>query len=91
MVYKTNYIDVKTQKFNVHLQVEQKNGYTTTDNDGLRDKFLVVQIPRFNKWEIEATVTTHRHMVPFNKKRFEYNGLDIQVGDWVALQVLVVE
>lgn len=40
--------------------------------------------PKFYRWEIVASVTTQDHGSHLTREPFEYNGLDIYVGDWIA-------
>ena len=45
---------------------------------GAKKKKILLQ------WEVVATVTAQAHGPYLTRKDFEYNGLDIQVGDWIA-------
>lgn len=39
---------------------------------------------KFYRWEIEMTVTPQQHGSHLTRDDFEYNGLDVIVGDWIA-------
>ena len=54
-------------------------------NDGQGDKwwFQVVQT-QILQMTVTADVTAQAHCSHLTRKDFEYNGLDIQVGDWIA-------
>ena len=86
MAYKTNYIDVNKPAKVLTINVTSINGTERwLHNDGQGDQWWNSGAnPRFNKWEIEATVTTQNHGSHLTRKDNQYNGLDIQVGDWVA-------
>lgn len=40
--------------------------------------------PQPYRWEVDITITTQLHSSNFSREPFEYNGLDVVVGDWVA-------
>lgn len=40
--------------------------------------------PKYYRWEITFTVTSQTHGSHLTRDDFQYNGLDVQVGDWVA-------
>jgi len=86
MAYKTNYIDVnkpaKVLSVNV-TTISNKNRWT--HNDGAGDKWYSGgSNPKFWQWEVVGTVTAQNHGSHLTRKDFQYNGLDIQVGDWIA-------
>lgn len=51
-----------------------------TDGDGTGDPFFGFPY----QWKITLTVNSQIHSSPFTQTPFEYNGLDVQVGDWIA-------
>jgi len=86
MAYKTNYIDVnkpaKVLTVNV-TSISNKNQWP--HNDGKGDKWYSGgSNPKFYQWEIQGTVTAQNHGSHLTRKDFQYNGLDVQVGDWIA-------
>jgi len=40
--------------------------------------------PKYYRWEITFNVTAQNHGSHLTRDDFQYNGLDVQVGDWVA-------
>ena len=86
MAYKTNYIDVNKPAKVLSIQVNTINTHARwTENDGQGDKWWSGGTnPKYYQWEITADVTAQAHGSHLTRKDFEYNGLDIQVGDWVA-------
>ena len=40
--------------------------------------------PKYYRWEITFSVTAQNHGSHLTRDDFQYNGLDVQVGDWVA-------
>jgi len=40
--------------------------------------------PKYYRWEITLSVTAQTHGSHLTRDDFQYNGLDVQVGDWVA-------
>ena len=86
MAYKTNYIDVNKPAKVLSLTVNTINTYARwSENDGQGDKWWSGgSNPKFYQWEVVATVTAQAHGSHLTRKDFEYNGLDIQVGDWIA-------
>ena len=40
--------------------------------------------PKFYQWKIEISINTQSHGSHLTRKPFEYNGLDIFVGNWIA-------
>lgn len=40
--------------------------------------------PKFYRFKLEVTITIQSHGSHLTRKPFEYNGLDIYVGDWIA-------
>ena len=40
--------------------------------------------PKFYRWEITLSVTAQTHGSHLTRDDFQYNGLDVIVGDWVA-------
>lgn len=51
-----------------------------TDGDGSGDPFFGFPY----QWKSTISVDPQIHSSPFTQTPFEYNGLDVQVGDWVA-------
>ena len=86
MAYKTNYIDVNKPAKVLSLSVTGINNEARwTHNDGQGDKWYSGgSNPKFYQWEVVATVSAQTHGSHLTRKDFEYNGLDIQVGDWIA-------
>ena len=86
MAYKTNYIDINKPAKVLSLSVSSITGSAQwSENDGVGDKWWSGgSNPKYYQWEVQATVTAQAHGSHLTRKDFEYNGLDIQVGDWVA-------
>tara|TARA_B100001248_G_scaffold86947_1_gene63725 strand:- start:3313 stop:5292 length:1980 start_codon:yes stop_codon:yes gene_type:complete len=86
MAYKTNYIDVNKPAKVLSLNVTTINNDSQwPHNDGVGDKWYSGgSNPKFYRWEVIATVSAQTHGSHLTRKDFEYNGLDIQVGDWIA-------
>ena len=86
MAYKTNYIDVNKPAKVLTIDVTTINNHARwTQNDGSGDKWWSGgSSPKYYQWEITGTVTAQAHGSHLTRKDFEYNGLDIQVGDWIA-------
>ena len=86
MAYKTNYIDVNKPAKVLSLSVSSISNHARwTENDGQGDKWWSGGTnPKYYQWEVVATVTAQSHGSHLTRKDFEYNGLDIQVGDWIA-------
>ena len=86
MAYKTNYIDVNKPAKVLSIDVTTINNHARwTENDGAGDKWWSGgSSPKYYQWEITGTVTAQAHGSHLTRKDFEYNGLDIQVGDWIA-------
>ena len=86
MAYKTNYIDVNKPAKVLSLSVSSINSNSNwPHNDGQGDKWWSSGTnPKPYRWEIVATVTAQTHGSHLTRKDFAYNGLDIQVGDWIA-------
>lgn len=40
--------------------------------------------PKYYRWEITFTVTPQNHGSHLTRDDFQYNGLDVMVGDWIA-------
>ena len=51
-----------------------------TDGDGTGDPFFGFPY----QWRLTLTLNPQVHSSPFTQTPFEYNGLDVQVGDWIA-------
>jgi len=86
MAYKTNYIDINKPAKVLSLSISSITGSARwSENDGEGDKWWSGGTnPKYYQWEVQATVTAQAHGSHLTRKDFEYNGLDIQVGDWVA-------
>ena len=86
MAYKTNYIDVnKPAKVLSCTTNSISNNAQWPHNDGLGDKWWSSGTnPKYYRWNVTVTVTTQNHGSHLTRKDFEYNGLDVQVGDWIA-------
>ena len=86
MAYKTNYIDVnKPAKVLSCTTNSISNNAQWPHNDGLGDKWLSSGTnPKYYRWNVTVTVTAQSHGSHLTRKDFEYNGLDVQVGDWIA-------
>ena len=86
MAYKTNYIDINKPAKVLSLSISSITGSAQwPHNDGEGDKWYSSGTnPKYYQWEVTATVTAQAHGSHLTRKDFEYNGLDIQVGDWVA-------
>ena len=86
MAYKTNYIDVNKPAKVLSVDVTTINNKNRwTHNDGAGDKWYSGgSNPKYWQWEVVGTVTAQNHGSHLTRKDFQYNGLDIQVGDWIA-------
>jgi len=86
MAYKTNYIDINKPAKVLSINVTAITGLAQwPHNDGEGDKWYSSGTnPKYYQWEVTATVTAQAHGSHLTRKDFEYNGLDIQVGDWIA-------
>ena len=86
MAYKTNYIDVNKPAKVLSLSITNiANKTQWPHNDGQGDKWWKSgSNPKYYQWTVTATVTEQVHGSHLTRKDFKYNGLDIQVGDWVA-------
>ncbi len=86
MAYKTNYIDVNKPAKVLSVSVTTINNEARwTHNDGQGDKWYSGgSNPKFYQWEVIATVSAQNHGSHLTRKDFVYNGLDVQVGDWIA-------
>lgn len=86
MAYKTNYIDINKPAKVLSINITSITGSAQwPHNDGEGDKWYSSGTnPKYYQWEVTGTVTTQAHGSHLTRKDFEYNGLDIQVGDWIA-------
>ena len=86
MAYSTNFIDLNKPAKVLSLNVTGISGEAQwAHNDGAGDKWWSGgATPKYYQWEVTATVTAQAHGSHLTRKDFEYNGLDIKVGDWVA-------
>jgi len=86
MAYKTNFIDVNKPAKVLSLNITSiANKEQWPHNDGQGDKWYSGgSNPKFYQWTVQGTVTAQAHGSHLTRKDFEYNGLDIQVGDWIA-------
>ena len=86
MAYKTNYIDVNKPAKVLTVNVTSISNHAKwPHNDGLGDKWWSSGTnPKYYQWTIQGTVTAQAHGSHLTRKDFEYNGLDVQVGDWIA-------
>ena len=86
MAYSTNFIDLNKPAKVLSLNVTSISGETYwPHNDGGGDKWWQSgSNPKYYRWEMVATVTAQAHGSHLTRKDYEYNGLDIKVGDWVA-------
>ena len=86
MAYKTNYIDVNKPAKVLTVNVTSiANHAQWPHNDGQGDKWWKSGAnPKYYQWTIQGTVTAQAHGSHLTRKDFEYNGLDVQVGDWIA-------
>jgi len=86
MAYKTNYIDVNKPAKVLTVNVTSiANHAQWPHNDGQGDKWWSSgSNPKYYQWTIQGTVTAQAHGSHLTRKDFEYNGLDVQVGDWIA-------
>ena len=84
--YSTNFIELNKPAKVLSLNVTSINGDSYWSyNDGAGDKWWQSGTnPKYYRWQIEATVTAQAHGSHLTRKDFEYNGLDIKVGDWIA-------
>ena len=82
MAYSTNFIDLNKPAKVLSLNVTGISGEAQwAHNDGAGDKWWSGgATPKYYQWE----VTAQAHGSHLTRKDFEYNGLDIKVGDWVA-------
>ena len=86
MAYKTNYIDVNKPAKVLSVNVTSiSNKASWPHNDGQGDKWHSGgSNPKQYQWTIQGTVTAQDHGSHLTRKDFQYNGLDIQVGDWLG-------
>ena len=86
MAYKTNFIDVNKPAKVLTIDITSiANKEQWPHNDGAGDKWYSGGTnPKYYQWTMQATVNTQAHGSHLTRKDFEYNGLDIQVGDWIA-------
>jgi len=86
MAYSTNFIDLNKPSKVLSLNVTSISGEAYwPHNDGAGDKWWASgSNAKYFQWEIVATITAQAHGSHLTRKDFEYNGLDIKVGDWVA-------
>ena len=86
MAYKTNFIDVNKPAKVLSLNVTNiANDSQWTHNDGQGDKWWSGgSNAKYYRWTVTADVTAQDHGSHLTRKDFQYNGLDIQVGDWIA-------
>ncbi len=86
MAYKTNFIDINKPAKVLSVDVTSITGHAQwSENDGQGDKWWSGgSNAKYYQWEIVGTVTSQAHGSHLTRKDFEYNGLDIQVGDWIA-------
>ena len=86
MAYKTNYIDVNKPAKVLTVNVTSiANHAQWPHNDGQGDKWWSSGTnPKYYQWTVQGTVTAQAHGSHLTRKDFEYNGLDVQVGDWIA-------
>ena len=86
MAYKTNFIDVNKPAKVLTISISSiANKEQWPHNDGAGDKWYSGgSNPKYYQWTMQATVNTQTHGSHLTRKDFEYNGLDIQVGDWIA-------
>ena len=86
MAYKTNYIDVNKPAKVLICTADTINGLTKwPHNDGIGDKWWDGGASsRYYQWTVQLTVNAQSHGSHLTRKDFQYNGLDIQVGDWIA-------
>ena len=86
MAYKTNFIDVNKPAKVLSIQISSINNHAQwTEDDGQGDKWWSGgATPKYYQWEVTGTVSAQTHGSHLTRKDFEYNGLDVQVGDWIA-------
>ncbi len=86
MAYKTNFIDVNKPAKVLSCTTDTiSNNAQWPHNDGLGDKWWKSGTnPKYYRWNVAITVTAQNHGSHLTRKDFEYNGLDVQVGDWIA-------
>ena len=86
MAYKTNFIDVNKPAKVLSCTTDSiSNNAQWPHNDGLGDKWWSSGTnPKYYRWNVTVTVTAQSHGSHLTRKDFEYNGLDVQVGDWIA-------
>ena len=86
MAYKTNFIDVNKPAKVLSLNITNiANDTQWPHNDGQGDKWYSGgSNPKYYRWTVTATVTAQDHGSHLTRKDFQYNGLDVQVGDWIS-------
>ena len=86
MAYKTNFIDVNKPAKVLSVTVNSiANNAQWPHNDGAGDKWWSGgSNAKYYRWDVGITVTAQAHGSHLTRKDFEYNGLDVQVGDWIA-------
>ena len=86
MAYKTNFIDVNKPAKVLSVTVNSiANNAQWPHNDGAGDKWWSGgSNAKYYRWDVGISVTAQSHGSHLTRKDFEYNGLDVQVGDWIA-------
>ena len=86
MSFKTNQIDLNIPSKVLAVDVTTINGseeWPFDDNSG--DRWWEGGLsPRYYRWEIQLTVTAQNHGSHLTRDDFQFNGLDVVVGDWIA-------
>ena len=86
MSYKTSQEELNVPNKVLGVSVSSINGKTAWPHaNGSSDRWYSGgSSPKNYQWTITFTVTAQAHGSHLTRKDFEYNGLDIQVGDWIA-------
>ena len=86
MTYKTSGIGLNIPPKVLSVSVTNVTGTTRwPHNDGAGDRWWQSgSSPKFYKWTVTMSVTATTHGSHLTRDDFQYNGLDVTVGDWIA-------
>ena len=86
MTYKSSGISLNVPPKVLSVEVSAVTGEERwPHNDGLGDRWWSSgSSPKFYRWEVTFSVTASAHGSHLTRDDFQYNGLDVIVGDWIA-------
>ena len=90
MTYKTSGIGLNIPPKVLSVSVTNVTGTSYwPHNDGAGDRWWQSgSSPKFYKWTVTMTVTATAHGSHLTRDDFQYNGLDVTVGDWLLQELL---